>query len=71
MNYTHSEEDITEAVSVLDNCGTGLISTAGLRRMLITLGEKLTAEEADEMMSEAEESGNDKGQIRYTGEVYK
>jgi calmodulin len=69
MNYSHSEEDILDAVSVLDYFGTGFVSTAGLRRILVTLGEKLTAEQADEMISEAEESENSEGQIKYRGEL--
>ena len=58
-----SEEDICEAFKVFDNDGTGLISSTHLKTVLMSLGEKLSEEEFDFMIKEANVSVN--GDIKY------
>merc|ERR1712096_340556 len=49
-----SEEEIREAFRVFDKDGNGFISAAELRHVMTNLGEKLTDEEVDEMIREAD-----------------
>merc|ERR1712010_71401 len=63
MKDTDSEEEIVEAFKVFDEDGNGFISAAELRHVMTNLGEKLTDEEADEMIREADVDGD--GQINY------
>jgi calmodulin len=58
-----SEEEILEAFKVFDKNGNGYISPAELRQVLTSLGEKLSDEEVDEMVREADIDGD--GQINY------
>merc|ERR1719370_680708 len=58
-----SEEIICDAFKVFDEQGTGIISAAELRHVLTNLGEKLTGEEVDEMVREADLGGE--GQFNY------
>ena len=46
--------------------GNGFISAAELRHVMTNLGEKLTDEEVDEMIREADVDGD--GQVNYEGE---
>merc|ERR1712139_295927 len=63
MKDTDSEEEILEAFKVFDKDGNGFISAAELRHIMTNLGEKLTGEEVDEMLREADIDGD--GQINY------
>jgi len=63
MKDADSEEQIKEAFKVFDKNGDGFISAAELRHVMTNLGEKLTDEEVDEMIREADISGD--GQINY------
>ena len=63
MRDTDSEEDIREAFKVFDKDGNGYISTAELRHVMAGLGEKLTDDEVDEMIREADVDGD--GQLNY------
>ena len=60
---TDTEEELREAFKVFDRDGNQLISAAELRQVMTTLGEKLTDEEVDEMIREADIDGD--GQINY------
>ncbi|KAG5211558.1 hypothetical protein JEQ12_013987 [Ovis aries] len=63
MKDTDSEEEIREAFRVFDKDGNGYISAAELRHVMTNLGEKLTDEEVDEMIREADIDGD--GQVNY------
>ncbi|CAO2626875.1 unnamed protein product, partial [Lemmus lemmus] len=67
MKDTDSEEEIREAFRVFDKDGNGYISAAELRHVMTNLGEKLTDEEVDEMIREADIDGD--GQVNYEGEL--
>jgi len=63
MKDTDSEEELKEAFKVFDKDGNGFISAAELRHVMTNLGEKLTDEEVDEMIREADVDGD--GQVNY------
>ena len=63
MKDTDSEEELREAFKVFDKDGNGFISAAELRHVMTNLGEKLTDEEVDEMIREADVDGD--GQVNY------
>ena len=59
-----AEEELKEAFRVFDKEGCGYISAVGLRYVLTNLGNKMTDEEVDEMIKEAE-SMEGEGQVNY------
>ena len=59
----HAEEELREAFNVFDKDGNGFISASELRHVMVNLGERLTDEEVDEMVREADIDGD--GQINY------
>ncbi|XP_073484609.1 neo-calmodulin-like [Aquarana catesbeiana] len=52
-HWENSDEDIREAFREFDKDGDGSISADELHLVMVTLGHKVTDEEADEMISEA------------------
>ena len=65
MRETDSEEELREAFRVFDKDGNGFISAAELRHVMTNLGEKLTDDEVDEMIKEADLDGD--GMVNYEG----
>jgi len=59
-----SEEQIKEAFKVFDKTGSGLIEINELKHVLTTLGEKLTAEEVDGVMKDADTDNDGKINIQ-------
>lgn len=52
INNQEAEEELREAFKIFDVDGNGFISTQDLREAMTKLGERLTSEEADEMIRE-------------------
>lgn len=63
MKDTDTEEELVEAFKVFDKDGSGFINTAEIRHVMTNLGEKLSDEEVDEMVREADVDGD--GQVNY------
>ena len=63
MKETDTEEELIEAFKVFDKDGNGLISAHELRFVMTTAGEKLSEDEIDEMIREADIDGD--GYIDY------
>ncbi|XP_030562441.1 neo-calmodulin [Drosophila novamexicana] len=63
-----SDEELREAFKIFDKDEDGFISPAELRFVMINLGEKLTDEEIDDMIREADFDGD--GKINYEEFVY-
>ena len=63
MQSPDKEEDLVEAFKIFDKDGTFKISAQELRHVMTTLGERLSEEEADEMIREADCDGD--GYIDY------
>ena len=65
MKDTDTEEEMKEAFKVFDRDNNGFISAQELRLVMSNLGEKLTDEEVEEMIKEADMNGD--GQVDYPG----
>ncbi|KAK6127851.1 hypothetical protein DH2020_038420 [Rehmannia glutinosa] len=63
MKDPDSEEALREAFNLFDKDQNGLISAAELHQVMTNLGEKVTDEEVDEMIREADLDGD--GQVSY------
>ena len=66
LKDSETTEEIQDSFRVFDKEGGGTISAAELRHIMTTIGEKLTDEEVDEMLREADLDGT--GEIQYEGE---
>jgi calmodulin len=53
-NTRETEDDIREAFRVFDKDGTGYVNVAELKHAMISLGERLSEEEIDELIREAD-----------------
>ncbi|UYV74298.1 hypothetical protein LAZ67_11002912 [Cordylochernes scorpioides] len=62
-----SEAELKEAFRVFDKNGDGFISAPELRHVMTNLGEKLTDEEVEDMIREADLDGD--GLVNYDGTV--
>ncbi|XP_019452032.1 PREDICTED: calmodulin-like protein 8 [Lupinus angustifolius] len=62
-NADADEEEINEAFKIFDKDQNGYISATELRHVMINLGEKLTDEEVEQMIKEADLDGD--GQVNY------
>ena len=51
---TQTEDEVINAFRVFDKEGKGLITQAELKHIMMTIGDKMTEEEADEMVNEAD-----------------
>ena len=61
------ELEIKEAFRLFDQDGNGFISATELRTVMTNLGEKITDEEVDEMIREADIDGD--GQVDFEGKT--
>ncbi|KAF5306856.1 hypothetical protein FQA39_LY00086 [Lamprigera yunnana] len=59
------DEELREAFRVFDKNNDGLISSNELRHVMTSLGERLSEEEVDDMIKEADLDGD--GQVNYEG----
>ena len=60
---TQADDEVINAFRVFDKEGNGLIATAELKHIMMTIGDKMTEAEADEMIHEADI--DDDGVINY------
>ena len=51
---TQTQEEVINAFRVFDKEGNGLISSEELKHIMMTIGDKMTEEEAQEMVTEAD-----------------
>lgn len=65
MKGADGEEELREAFRVFDKNKDGLISSSELRHVMTSLGEKLSDEEVDDMIREADLDGD--GMVNYEG----
>ncbi|XP_023312077.1 calmodulin-like isoform X1 [Anoplophora glabripennis] len=63
MKDADGEEELREAFRVFDKNNDGLISSNELRHVMTSLGERLSEEEVDDMIKEADLDGD--GQVNY------
>ncbi|XP_076321606.1 uncharacterized protein LOC143231022 isoform X2 [Tachypleus tridentatus] len=63
MKESDREEELREAFRVFDRDGDGYISSAELSHVMINLGEKLTEDDVEDMIKEADVDGD--GRVNY------
>ncbi|TVT99350.1 hypothetical protein EJB05_55283 [Eragrostis curvula] len=63
MKDGDGDEELKEAFEVLDKDQNGFISPTELRTVMVSLGEKMTDEEVEQMIKEADTDGD--GQVNY------
>ena len=65
MRESDSEDELKQAFKIFDRDKNGYISASELKYVMANLGEKLTDEEVEEMIREADLDGD--GRISYNG----
>mmetsp|Transcript_14523 Transcript_14523/g.31599 ORF Transcript_14523/g.31599 Transcript_14523/m.31599 type:complete len:150 (+) Transcript_14523:114-563(+) len=60
MQSADTEDELKEAFKVFDQDGSGFIDPNELRTVMTSLGEKLTDDEVDDMIKEADKNGDGK-----------
>lgn len=63
MKDVDTEDELMQSFRIFDKDGNGYISAAELKHVMLSLGEKLTDEEIEEMINEAD--ANNDGQVDY------
>ncbi|KAJ8308351.1 hypothetical protein KUTeg_013225 [Tegillarca granosa] len=63
MKDVDTEDELRQSFQIFDKDGNGYISAAELKHVMLSLGEKLTDEEIEEMIKEADV--NNDGQVDY------
>ncbi|XP_037090298.1 neo-calmodulin-like isoform X2 [Pollicipes pollicipes] len=63
MAGMESEEELKEAFKVFDKDEDGLLTVGELRHIMTSMGEKMSNDEVDDMIREADKNGN--GKINY------
>ncbi|XP_052105384.1 calmodulin-beta-like [Mytilus californianus] len=63
MENSNPVEDLREAFKIFDKNNDGKIDTNELKKVMVNIGEKLTDEEANEMIKEADVDGD--GKVNY------
>ena len=58
LHDLQTEEELKEAFRVFDKDGKGLISASDIRRVMLNVGEKITDDEVDDMIREADIDGD-------------
>lgn len=67
MKNIDPETEMRDAFKVFDKDGNGYISASELRYVMTNLGERLSEEEVEEMIQEADIDGD--GQVNYEGKI--
>ena len=62
------QADVRQAFRMFDRDCSGTVNAQELRHVMMNLGEKLSEDEVDEMMREADVDGD--GEINYEGMIY-
>lgn len=65
MKKTDTEEELREAFRIFDRSGNGYINAKELKHGMVFLGERLSDEEVEEMMNEADSDRD--GKISFEG----
>lgn len=68
MNKTDTEEEMREAFKIFDRSGNGFITAKELKHGMVYMGERLSDEEVEEMMREADSDGD--GRISFEGKIW-
>lgn len=68
MNKTDTEEEMREAFKIFDRSGNGFITAKELKHGMVYMGERLSDEEVEEMMREADSDGD--GRISFEGRIW-
>ena len=67
MRMLDTEDEIRKVFRVFDKDGNGFISAVELKYMLTNMGHKLSDEEVEELLAEADIDGD--GQLNYEGRL--